>query len=125
MSSVSDLYEYEPGYIGRKTYVSVAGHTRSIPKHKTYLGADRKRKLLPEFGGDPYEVCNTSPFYMPDKEPYYSVVDNTVIDGRAAHRDHMVRHNLIEVGNERIGQRSSAPLPGLRSDIQRAIQELS
>lgn len=37
---------------------------------------------------------------MPDIEPYRSMADGSIIGGRAQHREHLRRHNCVEVGNE-------------------------
>lgn len=125
--STNDLYEYSTDYVGRKTFVSVAGHRRSIPKYKTYMGTDRKYHLLPEFGGNFDHLPNGSVYVIPDKAGYQSPMDGKFVEGRAAHREHMKVHGVIEVGDQPIGnpQRTGAPMGGMRTDIQRAIQELS
>lgn len=35
-----------------------------------------------------------------DIQPYQSMVDGTMVMGRAEHREHLKRHNLIEVGDQ-------------------------
>jgi hypothetical protein len=37
---------------------------------------------------------------VPDINPYQSMVDGTMIEGRKNHREHLKRHSLIEIGNE-------------------------
>jgi hypothetical protein len=37
---------------------------------------------------------------MPDLKPYKSVVTGELIGGRRQHREHLNRHNLMEIGNE-------------------------
>lgn len=37
---------------------------------------------------------------MPDIKPYRSMVDGSIIEGRAQHRAHLKAHGLIEYGNE-------------------------
>lgn len=127
MTFPADLYEYYSGYVGRKTFVTVVGHSRSVPKYKTYVGTDSKRHILPEFGGNLDHLPAQSAYIVPDKAGYQSPMDGQVVEGRAAHREHMKVHNVIEVGDQPIGggQRSNAPMPGIRTDIARSIQELS
>lgn len=36
----------------------------------------------------------------PDIKPYQSMVDGSMIQGRAQHHEHLARHNCFEVGNE-------------------------
>lgn len=35
-----------------------------------------------------------------DIQPYQSMVDGSMIEGRRQHREHLKRHSLMEVGNE-------------------------
>lgn len=65
-----------------------------------------------------------APQIMPDIAPYKSMITGEVITSRSVHREHLKRHDCIEVGNEtdhmvknRI--RPSAP-PGLKEDMMRA-----
>lgn len=37
---------------------------------------------------------------MPDIKPYKSMVTGEMITSRSKHREHLKRHDLIEVGNE-------------------------
>jgi len=60
---------------------------------------------------------------MPDLPEYRSVVDGSVIRGRAHHRAHLKEHGVFEVGNERLPPRKPKPLPPLVDDIKRAIAE--
>lgn len=123
-----DLYEFPSDHVGRKQYVSVRGHSRSIPKYKTYRGYDGYNYVRPEFGGSWDGLGETSTFIMRDKSAYFSPIDNTVVEGRAAHREHMKRHNVIEAGDMKLGEFSGvdrAPMPRAGYDIKRAIAELS
>lgn len=38
---------------------------------------------------------------VPDVSPYRSMITGEVISGRAQHREHLKRHDCIEVGNEK------------------------
>lgn len=128
MSDGLGLYDYPSDHIGTKRYVSVRGHTRSVPKYKTYRGRDGLNHIMPEYGGEPYEPLLGSTFLMPDKAAYRSPMDNTVVEGRAAHREHMKVHGVLEAGDMKIGEfsgRDRAPLPPVRHDLKRAIQELT
>lgn len=42
----------------------------------------------------------SSPQIMPDIPAYKSMADGSIVEGRAAHREHLRRHNCVEVGNE-------------------------
>jgi hypothetical protein len=37
---------------------------------------------------------------LPDIQPYQSMVDGSMIQGRRQHREHLKEHRVIEVGNE-------------------------
>lgn len=121
-----DLYEFPSDYVGRRTYVSVRGHSKSIPKYKTYRGSDGYNHLLPEYGGDPY-YGDTSAYIMPDKSPYVSPMDGSLITSRSSHREHMRKHGVVEAGDmpPPTGQRnrdSHRPVTGY--DIAHAIKQL-
>lgn len=122
------LYDFDNGQVGRKTYVSVRGHSRSIPKYKTYRGSDGHNYLRPEYGGSWDGLSSESTYIMPDKAGYMSPIDGKEVSGRAAHRDHMKRHDVIEAGDVRVGWSDGldrAPSPPVRDDIYRAMAELN
>lgn len=128
MSEGLDLYEYPADHIGRKTYVTVQGHSRSIPKYKTYLGADRRNYLLPDFGGSWDGLGNSSAYVMPDKLEYVSPIDGSHVTSRSHHRAHMSRHGVVEAGDMTVGSMSGASRgPAMRRpahDIVQAIHQL-
>lgn len=127
MADELDLYEFPADHIGRKTYVHVQGHSKSIPKYKTYQGSDRRNYLLPEFGGD-WSGYSSAPYIIRDQQAYVSPLDGSVVDGRAAHREHQIRHNVYECGDAKIGDlsrgRDNAPLPPVSVSIKQAIEQL-
>lgn len=41
-----------------------------------------------------------APIFMPDIQPYQSMVTGELIGSRSQHREHLKRHNLVEIGNE-------------------------
>lgn len=128
VSQPDDLYEYPTDHVGKKTYVTVQGHSRSVPKFKTYMGSDRKNHLRPEYGGNYDHLGQTSAFFMPDKAGYVSPMSGELVEGRSAHREHMRVHNVIEAGDVRMGHMSGierAPMPSVGADVMRAIAELS
>lgn len=124
MGFPDDLYDYPDGHVGRKCYVSVRGHLRSVPLFKTYKGTDGYNRIHPDYGGE-YECGDLSAYVMRDMEPYKSPIDGSMVTSRSMHRDHMRKHDVIEVGNERLPSRSRdvhAPLSG--RDIAYAIKQL-
>ncbi len=130
---MESLYEYPTDYVGRKTYVTVRGHVhdrpfRGVPAYKTYRGVNGLNYLRPEYGGDWSGLSNTSAIVMPDKAAYKSPLDFTVVEGRAAHREHMARHGVIEAGDmphRYFDGLDRSPMPSVGKDIVRAMQELS
>lgn len=125
MTDGLDLYEFPADYTGRKTYVGVQGHLKSIPKYKTYIGTDRRNHLRPEYGGTWDHLGNTSTFLLPDKLEYVSPMDGSVISSRSTHNEHMRRHDVVEAGDIKFGsiQRQHEMAP-VRPDIMRSIEEL-
>lgn len=127
MAEGLDLYEFPATHIGRKSYVSVRGHSRSVPKFKTYRGTDGRNHLRPEYGGDWSGLGNSAPTFVPDKAGYVSPIDGLYYEGRKAHREHCARHSVLEAGDMKIGEyagRDRAPLTDLKHDIRRTISEL-
>lgn len=124
---MTDLYDFPEDFVGRRTYVSVRGHTRSIPRFKTYRGADGYNRLLPEYGGTDDHFGDASAYYMPDKAPYLSPLDGSYITSRSQHREHMNKHGVVEAGDMPLptGQRNRdvhAPVTG--RDIADVIRQL-
>lgn len=125
---MDDLYDFPKDHVGRKRFVSVRGHSKSVPAFKTYKGTDGLNYLRPEYGGDWSGIGNGSAFLMPDKGGYVSPMDGKYVEGRSAHREHMRVHNVLEAGDMKMGGMSGTdrrPLTGMRDDIRRAISERS
>lgn len=119
------IYEFPQGYVGRKTYVSVQGHLRSIPYIYTYKSPDGRNKLLPEYGGGPIEYTGRGPMIMRDISGYRSPIDGEYVSSRSAHREHMERHGVIELGNERVQPKSDeGQFKTLGHDIKRRLDEV-
>jgi len=115
-----DLYEFPEGHSGRKTYVSVKGHSRSIPKPYTYRGVDGHNYVLPEYGGTWDGIANNATMIMRDVQEFTSPVDGSTISSRSILRDHIRRHDLIEVGNERL----KSPRPEIQSNPRETAQAI-
>jgi hypothetical protein len=118
-----DLYEFPAGYAGRKTYVTVQGHSKSIPALYTYRGTDGRNHVLPEYGGtDDYFAQGAGPMIMASMQSFRSPIDGSIINTRGALSDHERRHNVIQVGNEKFPTRTeAAPMPRAGHDIKRAL----
>lgn len=119
-----DLYEYPKDHIGRKRYVDVRGHDKSVPVIYTYKGCDSRNHILPAFGGDGSGFAALGPVIMPDIKGYKSPLDGSYVTSRSQHRDHMRQHEVIEVGTERIGtgRREYTP-PPVRDDLRNALRK--
>jgi hypothetical protein len=118
-----DLYEFPEGYIGRKTYKTVQGHSKSIPALYTYRGTDGRNHVLPEYGGDDRYFANgAGPMILSDISPFRSPVDNSVIGGRASLREHNKRNDVVQIGNDRITPTERAPMRRAGTDIKRALE---
>lgn len=67
------------------------------------------------------------PMVMIDLKPYKSMVTGEMIEGRAAHREHLKRHNVFEVGDAYDKKLpTSQPLTspkGLKEQIARVAYE--
>lgn len=126
MEKPTDLYEFPAGYSGRKTYVSVRGHRKSIPYIYTYKGMDGYNYVRPEYGGDwsgyeNYSHKVAAPMILRDMSDYVSPIDGAHITSRSQHREHMAMHGVIEVGNERMPQRAPEPVTPV-ADIAKSIK---
>lgn len=121
-----DLYEFPVDYVGRKTYVHVNGHSRSVPKPYTGIGWDGRNHVLPEYGGsaDNFGIGD-APMIMRDIAGYKSPLEAGVhISSRSAHRDHMRKHEVIEVGTQPLGSMKRderAPMSRAGYEIARAL----
>lgn len=49
--------------------------------------------------------------FLPDKAGYLSPLDGRYVEGRVAHRDHMKRHDVEELGNERAKPHKFVEMP--------------
>jgi myo-inositol-hexaphosphate 3-phosphohydrolase len=67
---------------------------------------------------DSYQAKSTA--IMGDFEPYKSQVTGEMIEGRKAHREHLKRHNVIEIGNEKITPQAARP-DRLKEQIARQV----
>ena len=64
-------------------------------------------------------------YFIPDIEPYTSVIDGSTIDGRRQHRDHLRAHECFEVGNEKIRAKEPEPIRHAGHDIKEAMEKLA
>lgn len=122
-----DIHEYPEGHKGPKRYVFVRSIGKAVPVIYTHYRGGYE--LLPEYGGPDYEESKHTGSgiqVMRDIGEYKSPVDGTYVTSRSQHREHIRHHDLIEVGNERIGHMGKPQDSGPRvgHDIQRTMHEL-
>lgn len=71
------------------------------------------------------KLAITAPYVVEDMKPYISPIDGKPVKSRKEHRDHMVRHGVIEAGNEkptRPAIKREEP-KGVEQDIYNALTE--
>jgi len=76
---------------------------------------------------DDYAPEPKAAYVMGDIQPYQSMADGSMITSRAHHREHLKRHNLVEIGNDSSLTRPPPPkqiAPGLKEDIIRAVNQI-
>lgn len=78
----------------------------------------------------PKRSDHASPMVMRDIGEYVSPLDGQHITSRNQHRDHMRAHDVVEVGNEKIGAMTAASEAPVRVDrglgeaIKRRVEEV-
>lgn len=66
-----------------------------------------------------------APMVMPDIAGYQSMADGSWIGSRSAHREHLKRHGLIEIGNERMEpRRPTVDRESIRRDVIEATRRV-
>jgi hypothetical protein len=65
----------------------------------------------------------TGAYIVSDMTPFISVVDGSVVTSRSSHREHMRKHDLIEVGNERMPPRTEKK-QSFGHEIKRHLDEV-
>lgn len=124
MAEAIDLNEYPEGYRGRKVYVRVRSLGKIVAAcYVQHTGSGYE--LLPEYGGPAFaDKRHGSVQVMKDIGEYTSPVDGERVTSRSAHREHIRRHDLVEVGNEAIGSMERPQDSGHRAgyDIKRALE---
>ena len=61
---------------------------------------DGSTKLVPKEELRPVRSSPVAPAIIGDLNPYESIIDGSIIDGRAQHRQHLAAHGYEEVGSE-------------------------
>jgi hypothetical protein len=73
-----------------------------------------------------YAARTSGPMVIPDIGAYRSMVTGEMIEGRRAHREHLSRHNVVEVGDAY--DKAPPPKPnsapaGLKEQIARVVYD--
>lgn len=86
---------------------------------KTWIQDPVTGELIPkeEYRG-PSE--SKAAYIVPDIQGYKSMATGEWISSRSEHREHLKRHNLVEIGNEKI---ENKPRPLDRAGVRRAAEE--
>lgn len=98
-----------------------------------YKAVYRDGKLVAEYSDGQWTVLDASyfvsnrsvlpaPMVMRDIGEYRSTLDGTHITTRRQHRDHMRRHDVIEVGNESIGSMGQSEAPSVDRELGEVIK---
>jgi hypothetical protein len=93
------------------------GHTEDIVRTVARMNED-----LPEHCGQPMSRMIVAPMVAADIQPYRSMCDGSMITSRSQHREHLRRHGVVEVGNEKLPDRVSTL--GKAGDIKRDVAEI-
>ncbi|MGH6892229.1 MAG: hypothetical protein ACREEP_08240 [Dongiaceae bacterium] len=83
------------------------------PRTRTWVPEEEYRKRRPSL----------APTVMPDKAPYVSPMDGTLVEGRRQHRAHMRAHDVIERGDDPIRSPQRPEPVGIADDIAQAWSE--
>ncbi len=79
---------------------------------------------MPHHCGEKMQRGVCAPAVIADIQPYRSMATGEFVGGRRQHRDHLKRHGLIEVGNEKLENKRPPPPPDLKADIASAVHKV-
>ena len=70
---------------------------------------------------------NKSASILPDMKPMKSPIDGEIISSRSAYRNHMRKHGVIDVGNEKLkpAKKQYRPDDGLRRTLYNLYENVS
>lgn len=79
--------------------------------------------LREDKGGEP---AASGPQVIRDIQPYKSMIDGSIIDGRKRHRDHLRAHQCVEIGNDTSHMdRKPIPIPSRKESLHRLMADMS
>jgi len=95
------------------------GHEEEIVRSVSRMNED-----LPKCCDMTMQRMIVAPMVVADIQPYQSMCDGSWITSRSQHREHLRRHNVIEVGNEKINSpKPQSPPPGLKETLIQVANE--
>lgn len=105
--------------ISKREFFKFWGFTEGNPEDEAAWVAKQEMDKRLENGGIDVHLIAT------DIAPYKSMVNGEIIEGRKQHKEHLRRHNLVEIGNEtkHLKPRENKPDPRLKETIARAVYE--
>lgn len=109
--------EFEDGHariFGDKSYAKRGRYIQDPVTHKL-VSADEYYQSA--------DVSNQAPAILGDYKPYKSMVTGEMIDGRRAHREHLLRHNVVVAEGAETKQRAPIVDKTLKQDIARLVYE--
>lgn len=94
---------------------------------EVFRSCEERDANLPECCGAPMVRTFVPPQVMSDIEGYRSMADGTWISSRSQHRDHLKRHGMREVGNEKpdFSRRGpTIPRDSIRREIKKTVDHM-
>lgn len=79
---------------------------------------------LPECCGQKTYRRICAPAVFADFAPYRSMATGEMIEGRSQHRQHLKRHGLIEIGNEKVENQPRPQVGGIKEDLAAACHKV-
>lgn len=100
-------------------YCSKCGHEEDV------FRSVKNYDDLPDHCGTKMGRQIVAPMVSTDIEPYRSMVDGSMITSRSQHKEHLKKHQLVEVGNETkyLKPKPKTPPPGLKETIIQVANE--
>lgn len=83
-------------------------------------------KELPDHCGEQMSRVFTPLTVIEDMKPYKSPLDGTWVTSRTEHKNHMKKHDVIEVGNEKLTRpmQKENKVDGLADDIKKTMHDM-
>lgn len=76
---------------------------------------------LPHCCGEQMRRKICAPFVQADLPAYKSMVDGSMIDSRTKHKEHLKRHGMVEIGNEKPKEVKQEAPKDLKKDLHQTF----